>query len=542
MKLSFENQGTNTYLVCALASGETLDSTCLGMIVNNRIAGLAPALYSQMDDQKFLKYNVSAKISATQLFEGVVNKKRLLGVFRGIVRAVLSAEDYMIAPSMLLLNLDYIFVDVTTAETLVICLPLADERRPAVDFGQYFRDLVFHTRFDQTENCDYVAHLINYLNGTPVFSLAEFSRLLEELDGAAPAASAKPQAAVQRPAAPVQPAPVPVQQPAPAPQPAAPQMQQPAPAQPVPVPPPAPEKKKKAEKKQAAPAQPVPPRPEGEKEISMFTLLMHYSKENKELYKAQQAAKKAAKEAASAQSVPQPGQPAPAGAKAAPASGFAVPGKSQTGFAVPGRPQPGFAVPGQPQPGFAVPGRPQPGFAVPGQPHQGFAAPAQSPAPAPAQPAPVQAAAPVQSRPAQSRPVQPAAPVPQVQPASFGETTVLGGAASGETTVLGVGTPAAPVQPYLLRVKNNERIPINKPSFRIGKERSFVDYFIADNTAISRSHANILNRDGEYYIVDTNSTNHTYVNGVMIRSNVETKLTHGAKITLANESFEFLTY
>lgn len=522
MKLSFENQGTNTYLVCALVSGETLDSTCLGMIVNNRIAGLAPALYSQMDDQKFLKYNVSAKISATQLFEGVVNKKRLLGVFRGIVRAVLSAEDYMIAPSMLLLNLDYIFVDVTTAETLVICLPLADERRPAVDFGQYFRDLVFHTRFDQTENCDYVAHLINYLNGTPVFSLAEFSRLLEELDGAAPAASAKPQAAVQRPAAPVQPASVPVQQPAPAPQPAAPQMQQPAPAQPVPVPPPAPEKKKKAEKKQAAPAQPAQPRPEGEKEISMFTLLMHYSKENKELYKAQQAAKKAAKEAASAQSVPQPGQPAPAGAKAAPASGFAVPGQSQTGFAVPGRPQPGFAVPGQP--------------------HQGFAAPAQSPAPAPAQPAPVQAAAPVQSRPAQSRPVQPAAPVPQVQPASFGETTVLGGAASGETTVLGVGTPAAPVQPYLLRVKNNERIPINKPSFRIGKERSFVDYFIADNTAISRSHANILNRDGEYYIVDTNSTNHTYVNGVMIRSNVETKLTHGAKITLANESFEFLTY
>ena len=274
----------------------------------------------------------------------------------------------------------------------------------------------------------------------------------------------------------------------------------------------------------------------------MFTLLMHYSKENKELYKAQQAAKKAAKEAASAQSVPQPGQPAPAGAKAAPSSGFAVPGQSQTGFAVPGRPQPGFAVPGQPQPGFAVPGRPQPGFAVPGQPHQGFAAPAQSPAPAPAQPAPVQAAAPVQSRPAQSRPVQPAAPVPQVQPASFGETTVLGGAASGETTVLGVGTPAAPVQPYLLRVKNNERIPINKPSFRIGKERSFVDYFIADNTAISRSHANILNRDGEYYIVDTNSTNHTYVNGVMIQSNVETKLTHGAKITLANESFEFLTY
>lgn len=519
MKISFENQGTNTYLVCALASGEVLDSTCLGMIVNNRIAGLAPAIYSQMDDQKFLKYNVSAKISVTQFFDGVVNKKRLLGVFKGITRAVLSAGDYMIDPAMLLLNLDYVFADVTTAETLVICLPVVDERRPAVDFGQYFRDLVFHTRFDQSENCDYVARLINYLNGAPVFSLTEFSKLLDELDGAAPAAPAKPQAAVQRPAAPAQPAPAPVQQPAPAPQPAVPQMQQPAPAQPVPVPPPAPEKKKKAEKKQ--PAQPAQPRPEGEKEMSMFTLLMHYNKENKELYKAQKAAKKSAKEEAPAPAaVPQVSrQPAAAGAKSAPAAGFAIPGQPA--------PQVGFAVPGQPQTGFAVPGQPS--------------APAQQPASRPVQPAARPAAQPVQPRPVQPV-VQPAAPMPQMQPASFGETTVLGGAASGETTVLGVGTPAAPVQPYLLRVKNNERIPINKPSFRIGKERSFVDYFIADNTAISRSHANILNRDGEYYIVDTNSTNHTYVNGVMIQSNVETKLTHGAKITLANESFEFLTY
>jgi len=133
----------------------------------------------------------------------------------------------------------------------------------------------------------------------------------------------------------------------------------------------------------------------------------------------------------------------------APASGFAVPGKSQTGFAVPGRPQPGFAVPG----------RPQPGFAVPGQPHQGFAAPAQSPAPAPAQTAPVQAAAPVQiPDPHSPVPVQPAAPVPQVQPASFGETTSRR-RSLGETTVLGVGHARRAHAAYLLRSEDNERHP-----------------------------------------------------------------------------------
>ena len=91
----------------------------------------------------------------------------------------------------------------------------------------------------------------------------------------------------------------------------------------------------------------------------------------------------------------------------------------------------------------------------------------------------------------------------------------------------------------MLRLKNNERVQINKPVFRIGKERSYVDYFIADNSAISRSHANVITKEGEFFVVDTNSTNHTYVNGNMIQSSTEVKLNHGDKVRLANEDFEF---
>ena len=88
-------------------------------------------------------------------------------------------------------------------------------------------------------------------------------------------------------------------------------------------------------------------------------------------------------------------------------------------------------------------------------------------------------------------------------------------------------------------MKNNEKIRLNKPVFRIGKEKSYVDYFIGDNSAISRSHADIVTRDGQYYVVDINSTNHTYVNGGMIQSNVEVRIDHGTKLRFANEEFEF---
>lgn len=129
--------------------------------------------------------------------------------------------------------------------------------------------------------------------------------------------------------------------------------------------------------------------------------------------------------------------------------------------------------------------------------------------------------------------------MPQGQAMNFVELNDLdGGCAVGETTVVLGASPIAQVKPHLIRVKTNEKIFLDKPTFRIGREKSYVDYFI-DNAAISKSHANIISRKGEYFVVDTNSTNHTFVNGQMIPSNVETKITHGAKITFGNEEFEF---
>ena len=102
-------------------------------------------------------------------------------------------------------------------------------------------------------------------------------------------------------------------------------------------------------------------------------------------------------------------------------------------------------------------------------------------------------------------------------------------------------TPIKPTHiiPYLIRLKNNERILINKPRYRLGKEKSYVDYFIGDNAAVSRSHADIVTNGEEYSIIDMNSTNHTYVNNQMIQSGVEVKLNDGDKVKLGNEEFEF---
>jgi hypothetical protein len=123
---------------------------------------------------------------------------------------------------------------------------------------------------------------------------------------------------------------------------------------------------------------------------------------------------------------------------------------------------------------------------------------------------------------------------------SFSETTVLGADHYDlGTTVLGVDSGADRTFPYLIREKTQDKISVDKPSFRIGKESQYCDYFISNNNAISRSHADIITKDSRYYIIDHNSTNKTYVEGRVIPVEKEVEIFSGTKIRLANEDFVF---
>lgn len=92
---------------------------------------------------------------------------------------------------------------------------------------------------------------------------------------------------------------------------------------------------------------------------------------------------------------------------------------------------------------------------------------------------------------------------------------------------------------FLLRIKNNERIFIKKNNFKIGTEKKSVDYCITDNTAVSRMHAKIVKKNDIYFIVDNNSTNHTYLNDHAIKENFEMRLQDKSRIKLADEEFVF---
>ena len=107
-----------------------------------------------------------------------------------------------------------------------------------------------------------------------------------------------------------------------------------------------------------------------------------------------------------------------------------------------------------------------------------------------------------------------------------------------ETTTLST-SPLKQPPATLIRHRDQSHITIRSTLLRIGRNVSDVDYWVRGNPAIGRHHADILFREGDYYIIDRNSTNHVYVDGKMITPNEEILLPNQAVIRLADEEFTF---
>jgi hypothetical protein len=591
---TYENQGQNTYLVYQF-DDRPIDTMALGMLTNNKIKGFAPAIYTEIDNQKFIKYNVSSHVTLSKLFMGDVRKMRLLKTFVNIVDAMQMLDAYMLDRRTIMLDRDYIYVDASTSDVSMICVPVVDEFAP-IDEREFFKNIIFSVSFAANENGDYVARILAYLNSVELFQLQDFKKMLEGLMSEQPAAGMQNvQPAMGAPYMQNNP-----YQQTPAGAPAQPQMNMKPAVMQQPVPPVQPQNRptdigqepaiqnvyvssgasakdiklakreemlkqqeeeraremarnpiapenvdmgfavpgmstnQYASKPKAVSAAPAQKASKGKKnsgssedDISLFYLMQHYSKENKEKYKAAKERKKSgntATEAPIAKKQASVIKPVAASAVQQPPVG-----------------NPYQAAPVQPQ---------TPAMANPYQ-----TAPAQPQAPAmsnPYQTAPAQPQAPAMSNPYQTAPAQPQAsvmnnpyPAPQM-PAMGGmqddydQTTLIkntGNTDDAGTTVLNAATKVER-HPYLYQVKNGRKIYLDKKTNRIGKNREVVDICIDGNPAISRCHAIFYRVDDACYIEDLNSTNGTFVDDQQITSNCKTMVRVGSRVKLGDEEFE----
>ncbi len=519
-----------------------------------QLGNIIPFQYKDEDGKRSIVSYVHHDTSLEVMLRQTLKKADVLAILKGLLCAFeIGAAGVQIC--YLVRDLNYIYVDPESKAVKCIMVPVKQDPLGQSDIPDFFRNIVSHMRFDEADKDDYVARILTLIN-TDHYSNMKLKGLvdaeMEKLglfytrdEGLKKEADTTPAPEVQNQNVKVNRVGVmnnmrpqgmpamgqPMGQPVP-PMGGQPMMGQPVPpmgGQPMmgqPVPP-------MGGQPMGQPVppmggqpmgQPVPPmggQPMGQPVPPMGQM------PKPEMPKPQAPAPEAPKPEMPKPEMPKPQAPAPE----APKPEMPKPEMPKPQAPVPEAPKPEMPKPEMPKPQAPAPEVPKPEMPKPEMPKPQMPPMGQRPAmggqPMMGQPVPPMGGQrPPMGQPMMGQPMVGQMPRPQAPQMQNGNLMgQLGG--------------ARPI-PHFVRKSTGEIINITKPEFIIGKSKTKADYAIDNNSAISREHCIVIQRDGVNYIKDNNSTNHTYVNGVELQPGKEVLLKHKTEVRLGDEEFTFL--
>ena len=531
LELNVTKQNGMTLVEYQLGAADVYDDRVSDKVA--QLGNIIPFQYKDEDGKRSIVSYVHHDTSLEVMLRQTLKKADVLAILKGLLCAFeIGAAGVQIC--YLVRDLNYIYVDPESKAVKCIMVPVKQDPLGQSDIPDFFRNIVSHMRFDEADKDDYVARILTLINTDHYSNMklkglvdAEMEKLglfytrdeglKKEADTtAAPEVqnqnvkvnrvgvmnNMRPQgmpAMGQPMGQPVPPMgrqpmgqPVPPMGRQPMGQPVPPMGGQPMMGQPVPP-------------MNGQPmGQPVPPmggQPMGQPVPPMGQM------PKPEMPKPQAPAPEAPKPEMPKPEMPKPQAPAPE----APKPEMPKPEMPKPQAPAPEAPKPEIPKPEMPKPQMPPMGqRP----AMGGQPMMGQTVP------------PMGGQRPPMGQPMMGQPMMGQMPRPQAPQMQNGNLMgQLGG--------------ARPI-PHFVRKSTGEIINITKPEFIIGKSKTKADYAIENNSAISREHCIVIQRDGVNYIKDNNSTNHTYVNGVELQPGKEVLLKHKTEVRLGDEEFTFL--
>ena len=557
MTFAYENQGSASFMIYQLAEEEATDEIGLNMIANNKIQGIVPVTFMHIYDRGELRFNISSKITLDSLLGTVLSREKALHIFLSICNILIEAEGYLLEEKFFLFDRRYIFSDVKTGTSYLVYLPvLRDSEVP--DLRRFFMELLMSIRSDVIEQTDYIGRILNHLNEPGLFDILSFRSLLEELIRGG---NARHKGIMERSdvSGSVQ------------------------------------KRGSDSSRRNSAPGSMLPDHEEGSRlaesnasESSPVGKGIRYTRQVNNLNigsyspASEEKQRMSSLERHTGDMSGSKDQGLSSDSRKKSFFGMSLNGKSDSRKKTEDEKRQGEGCPisfGEKEKQSAAVSEKY-DFVIPGREKQEGLCSAeeyfekknngekgnnqgrvnQSEKKPPSRNGRLVWMKGEKQEKSEPYPTDAGNRRRESNHGDTGETDLFsyndysddeGGTINMEdiqeegTTILdesgggqkktGGYIPSA----YLCRERTGQEIQITGTVFHIGREKTFSNYYIGDNPTVSHSHADILNRSGRYYLIDTNSKNHTYLNGKMLTSNSEYVLQNGDTVMFSNERYEF---
>lgn len=181
-KVSFKvrNIGSEKYLSYILNDDCEFDEELLDYLEENKIPELIDIIYEEDDENDYLTYNVTGRTTVDALLSNTVNAEKILGIVRGVASGIVNLRDLGIPASYVILHKGFTYVNPVTYDVGMLCVPVEADANINAEFRTFVKDILTSVKYDDSEDCNYVARLLNLLN-TDKFTVRNFYSQLTEL-------------------------------------------------------------------------------------------------------------------------------------------------------------------------------------------------------------------------------------------------------------------------------------------------------------------------------------------------------------------------
>lgn len=179
---SYDNDAAGSYLVLKVNNDTKLLNHQVEILCQNPNSSFVPFHVKRENENVFICYNITSKISLSQYIERKnLKKKELLDLLRNIVKNLMLHSNYLLDLSGFIIHSDFIFVNPATAEVLLLYVPVPCSRNSKEILRSFFKDIVVNSSSSDDDARDnYLQRILNYLK-SDTFSLIEFNRLIVDL-------------------------------------------------------------------------------------------------------------------------------------------------------------------------------------------------------------------------------------------------------------------------------------------------------------------------------------------------------------------------
>ncbi len=176
-KISYETVGTSSYMAVTLSPEAQLVHYQMEMMVENRIKNLLPAFKRVNNGELVLYYNITSQIPLSQVLEKrKLTRGEFIHLLEGAIYAVQDIAEYRLPETGLLMSPEYIYVNPSSCDPNFMFVPVSNQN--TMTLKALIQDLVMKGQIELTQD-NFIQVILEILNEN-VFSLDHLEQFLKQ--------------------------------------------------------------------------------------------------------------------------------------------------------------------------------------------------------------------------------------------------------------------------------------------------------------------------------------------------------------------------